>query len=152
MLAEEWSRARRSGEPLALAMLDVDWFKGFNDHYGHQAGDDCLRLVAQVFAATVHRASDKVARYGGEEFALVAPGTNEASMLAIAKTICETLHGQGLAHASSPFGVLTASIGVAVVRPAQGETWELLLKNADTALYQAKAGGRHQARLFASPD
>jgi diguanylate cyclase (GGDEF)-like protein len=143
-LATEWSHARRSGQPLALALLDVDWFKKYNDRYGHQAGDDCLRSVAQVLSGNARRAGDIVARYGGEEFALIAPAADEASAQAMAHAICAALQGLAHAHELSPFGVVTGSIGVAVCVPAEGEGEELLIRLADRALYQAKAGGRNR--------
>jgi diguanylate cyclase (GGDEF)-like protein len=79
VLAKEWERARRLGQPLALVLMDVDWFKQYNDHYGHQAGDQCLREIARVFADTVSRTSDLVARYGGEEFVCIAPPSSTAT-------------------------------------------------------------------------
>ena len=150
-LAIEWSRARRNGQALALALLDVDLFKAYNDRYGHQAGDDCLRLVAHVLVANVHRAGDLVARYGGEEFALVAPGADEASAVAMAQAVCRDLQARATPHDASPFGVLTASIGVAVMLPHEGETEELLIRKADQALYQAKERGRNRVVLANGP-
>ncbi|MBS0445833.1 MAG: diguanylate cyclase [Proteobacteria bacterium] len=143
VLATEWQRARRAGQPLALALLDVDLFKDYNDRYGHQAGDDCLRAIAQVLAANVRRAGDLVARYGGEEFALVAPLASEGSALAMAHAICRAVQAQASPHERSPFGVVTASIGVAVVVPHEGQGPEQLIGLADAALYRAKAQGRN---------
>lgn len=152
-LSSEWNHARQSGQPLALALLDVDLFKKYNDQYGHQAGDDCLRLVAQVLNANVRRAGDLVARYGGEEFALVAVAADETSALAMSHNICEAIQALGQAHALSPFGVVTASIGVAVLTPAPGDddSHEALIRQADRALYQAKARGRNQVVLAGAP-
>lgn len=146
-LSSEWSHARQSGQPLALALLDVDLFKKYNDQYGHQAGDDCLRLVAQVLNANVRRAGDLVARYGGEEFALVAVAADEASAVAMSRNICQAIQALGQAHVLSPFGVVTASIGVAVLTPGDGDSHEALIRQADRALYQAKAHGRNQVVL-----
>jgi len=146
-LQEEWAHARRARLPLALALLDVDLFKHYNDHYGHQLGDDCLRLIARVLAANVRRAGDLVARYGGEEFALIAPAADEASALAMARAICAALQDLGHAHPLSPYGVVTASIGVAVMVPGDGESPERLIELADRALYQAKEQGRNRVVL-----
>jgi diguanylate cyclase (GGDEF)-like protein len=146
-IANEWRHAKVSGQPVALALLDVDLFKSYNDHYGHQAGDDCLRTIAQVLSANVRRAGDLVARYGGEEFALVAVAADEANALAMAQHICKALQALGHPHALSPFGVVTASIGVAVLVPAGDDSHEALIRAADQALYQAKARGRNQAVL-----
>lgn len=147
VLRSEWSRAARSGQPLALALLDVDMFKKYNDHYGHQAGDDCLRTVATVFATNVRRTCDLVARYGGEEFAFIAPATNEAHALGLAEAVCKAMEDRGLPHFMSPFGVVTVSIGVAVIVPDEGVNVEMLVKKADTALYHAKQCGRNRAVL-----
>ncbi|PWF49017.1 diguanylate cyclase [Massilia glaciei] len=143
-LAREWQRAKRNGEPLALAMLDVDWFKHYNDHYGHQAGDQCLRAVAELIAAHARRTSDLVARYGGEEFTLLAPATGLAQMLAIAEEICAALALLGLRHEKSEFGAVTISIGVAAIRPDLQGTPEGLIHAADLALYVAKQNGRNR--------
>jgi len=146
-LQEEWAHARRARLPLALALLDVDLFKHYNDHYGHQLGDDCLRLIARVLSANVRRAGDLVARYGGEEFALIAPAADEASALAMARSICAALQELGHVHPLSPHGVVTASIGVAVMVPGDGELPERLIELADRALYQAKEQGRNRVVL-----
>lgn len=146
-LALEWSRARRHGEALALCMLDVDQFKSYNDQYGHQAGDDALRQVAGVISRHVRRSTDLVARYGGEEFAFISPGIDEAQALAIAQSVCTALHACAVPHDRSPFGVLTASIGVAVIVPGEHDSPEDLVRRADEALYKAKRCGRNQVVL-----
>ena len=151
VLAREWARARRSGQSLALAMLDVDWFKKFNDHYGHQAGDQCLRRVAQFLNDRPHREADLVARYGGEEFAIIAPGTDSVNALAMARAICHALQELHLPHERSEFGRLTLSIGVAALVPQGGQGHEILIQHADAALYQAKAEGRNRAMAY-SPE
>jgi diguanylate cyclase (GGDEF)-like protein len=150
VLAREWAHCARSGEPLALALLDVDLFKAYNDRYGHQAGDDALRAVARELHAGLRRGSDFVARYGGEEFAFIAPGTDAATALALAESLCERLWQQGLVHEGAPTGRLTASIGVAVAWPNdQQDSAATLLRRADAALYEAKARGRNRAMLAA---
>jgi diguanylate cyclase (GGDEF)-like protein len=148
VLAAEWARARRSGQPLALALLDVDHFKKYNDRYGHQAGDECLRLVAAVMSAHARRAGDLVARYGGEEFAFVCPGLDADGMVALAQAVCTDLQQQGRRHTASPFGVLTATIGVAVMAPGDEPTPATLVRHADEALYDGKQLGRNRVVLF----
>lgn len=146
-LASEWKRAARLGQPLALAILDMDWFKNYNDHYGHQAGDDCLRTFARLLEANVRRTGDLVARYGGEEFAFIAPAIDDASALGMAQAICDALVKLALPHLASPLGHVTVSIGVAVMVPKEGETAEVLVRKADEALYRAKAQGRNRVEL-----
>ncbi|WP_426192745.1 ligand-binding sensor domain-containing diguanylate cyclase [Massilia sp. DWR3-1-1] len=149
-LDTEWRRARRNGSTLALAMLDVDHFKSYNDCYGHQAGDHCLRMVADVIESFGRRPGDLVARYGGEEFTVLAPATDAAEALAIANAICVELARLALPHAASPYAVVTVSIGVAALNPGElGEATEsaLLVGLADQALYRAKQAGRNRAAL-----
>jgi diguanylate cyclase (GGDEF)-like protein len=146
-LAAEWARAARQGHSLALGFLDVDWFKKYNDHYGHQAGDDCLRKVADTLAATIVRSGDLVARYGGEEFVFIAPATGAQDALGMARKVCEALHALALPHALSDFGCVTASVGVASIVPDDTTTPQTLIHAADEALYAAKAAGRNRAVL-----
>jgi diguanylate cyclase (GGDEF)-like protein len=145
VLAQEWRRAQRLGHPLVLAMLDVDWFKKYNDYYGHPAGDECLRQVARLLGSTVCRTSDLVARYGGEEFVFIAPGTDGASAEGMGRRVCAAVQALGLPHAMSVFGCVTVSVGVAVMIPGPGNSPEALLKSADDALYLAKEQGRNRA-------
>ena len=145
-LQKAWARLERLGQPLALGMLDVDLFKRYNDHYGHQAGDECLRKVAQAIAS-VGRSTDLVARYGGEEFVMVAPASDGPSALLLAQRACQAVQALGVAHALSPFGVVTLSCGAACLVPGAGRTPQDLLGQADAALYQAKAQGSNQAVL-----
>ena len=147
-LAHEWTRARRLNQTLAIAMIDVDWFKKYNDHYGHQGGDDCLRQVANVLSNVAKRDSDFVARYGGEEFAIILPMTQAENALELSKNICLALSNLELPHALSDFGHVTLSVGVAVGCPKQNSTPHNLLVNADKALYTAKEKGRNRAVLF----
>lgn len=147
-LAHEWTRARRLNQTLAIAMIDVDWFKKYNDHYGHQGGDDCLRQVANVLSNVAKRDSDFVARYGGEEFAIILPMTQAENALELSKNICLALSNLELPHALSDFGHVTLSVGVAVGCPKQNTTPHNLLVNADKALYTAKEKGRNRAVLF----
>lgn len=151
VLANEWRRAQRAGSYLMLAMIDVDWFKTYNDHYGHQAGDICLRNIAQTLATQTNRAGDLVARYGGEEFALIITTISAENALAFAQRLCEALEKVNLPHAMSPFGHVTVSIGVSCTTHGEQESAEDLLRNADEALYAAKEKGRNQAMLCATP-
>lgn len=146
VLASEWSRARR-GMYLAIIMLDVDWFKKYNDHYGHLAGDECLRSVASLICANVHRPGDLVARYGGEEFVIIAPATDGPHARDMAVKLCTTLQEQAIPHEMSEFGCVTISIGVAAMLPKEGDTPEMLVHAADEALYSAKWQGRNQVVL-----
>lgn len=150
VLASEWSRAARMGQPLALALLDVDWFKKYNDHYGHPAGDECLRIVTRVLATNVCRTGDLVARYGGEEFVFIAPATDGSNALSVAQIVCEALQTLGLPHKLSEFGCVTVSIGVAAIIPSKEDTPNILVKAADEVLYRAKEQGRNRA-VLASP-
>ena len=143
-LADEWARALRTGQPLALALLDIDLFKNYNDCYGHQRGDECLARVAASFSHNIHRGGDLAARYGGEEFAFIAPATEAEGALRMAETVRSALEALRLPHDGSPFGIVTASLGVAVITPSLGTTAEQLLKLADDALYQAKKQGRNR--------
>lgn len=145
VLVHEWSRAARLGQPLALGMIDIDWFKKYNDHYGHQAGDDCLRRAAGVFASCILRSSDMVARYGGEEFVFIAPGIDGEDAMHIARHICAALQALALPHELSGFGCVTASIGVAAMIPSEHEGPDALMMAADQAMYRAKEQGRNQA-------
>ena len=149
-LTREWRRAARSGELLALLLLDVDVFKLYNDCYGHQAGDECLRQVAQLMAGAVHRSSDLVARYGGEEFVIIAPMADAAAALRMAQGICLRFAELALPHQQSPFDHVTVSIGVAAVVPRADQTAAVLIEAADLALYQAKTTGRNRAVLAQS--
>ncbi|MGA4637605.1 diguanylate cyclase [Pseudomonas solani] len=148
VLQQEWHRAQRTAEPLALAILDVDWFKRYNDHYGHPAGDACLQRIAQVLASTVSRSSDLVARYGGEEFVFLVPMTDAAGAQGIAQRLVQAIEELALPHELSTFGRVTVSIGVAAMVPGQGEAAETLLQRADAALYEAKKAGRNRVGRF----
>ena len=151
-LAAEWRRARRNGQSLALAMLDVDHFKSYNDAYGHQAGDQCLRTVAGLIAQVGRRTGDLAARYGGEEFALLAPATDAGAALEMAEGLCRELAWLALPHAHSPYGIITVSIGVAALVPGPDNDADMLVRAADLALYRAKEAGRNRAMPPASDD
>jgi diguanylate cyclase (GGDEF)-like protein len=132
-------------------MLDVDWFKKYNDYYGHQRGDECLQSIAELLAANISRTEDLVARYGGEEFVFIASGTAGDIALNMAWKICTALQTLALPHEMSGFGSVTASIGVAAIVPEEGLIPDILLKAADEALYRAKEQGRNRAVLHRWP-
>ena len=137
----EWRRCERMKKPIALVMLDIDNFKLFNDEYGHQAGDDCLRAVAGQVARAAPRAADLAARYGGEEFVLVLGETDADGARWVAENVRQHVNELGIPHAT-PSRRVTISCGVAFVMPRSGLSLDVLLRSADHALYQAKAAGR----------
>ena len=152
-MQREWERARLRGMPLALLMIDVDFFKAYNDHYGHVAGDRCLQRVAQALAGAVQRAGELAARYGGEEFAVLLPDSDELRAVAVAHRLREAVRELALEHQASPCGAqVTISVGVACVRPADGQPLEhaqtTLFQQADEALYRAKQAGRDRVALY----
>lgn len=139
----EWQRGVRREASLAILMLDIDFFKPFNDHYGHQAGDDCLVKVAQALASSVHRPGDLVARYGGEEFVCVLPDTDLAGAEIIANTLRKSVNALKVPHEfSSVTDHVTVSIGAAAVKLEQSMKPEELVEKADKNLYEAKETGR----------
>ncbi len=144
VFALEWQRAERANVVLSVLMLDVDFFKAYNDTYGHQAGDRALRCIADNIAASINRPGDLAARYGGEEFAIILPATNQAGALHIAETIRERVLNLALPHKEGHYGVVTVSAGVASVSPRQATDPAELLRAADDALYEAKASGRNR--------
>ena len=143
-LAAEISRARRERTPLSLLLVDVDHFKPYNDLYGHLAGDDCLRDVAELLRqVATQRGGDFAARYGGEEFAVLLSGTTADGAIRVGERLREKMASARLEHAGSPSGQLTLSIGVAALHAEDVEDdAQDLIRRADQALYQAKDGGR----------
>ena len=141
-LALEWLRAQRDRQPISVLMIDVDHFKGFNDTYGHQEGDACLRRLAAVLQEATRRPADLAARYGGEEFLVCLPGTPAAGALEVARKIQTALRDMAIPHAASPLHVVTVSIGLAGTVPQDETTWDALVAAADTGLYRAKSNGR----------
>lgn len=142
-LEEEWRRAHRQGTPLALLLLDVDFFKQFNDHSGHSAGDECLKRVADALQQG-RRLSDFVARVGGEEFALLLPGTDARGMRVVADEVRSCIEAVGLAHPQSPYGVVTVSVGTGIHEPPAHLSTTSLLEVADRAMYEAKKSGKNR--------
>ena len=144
-LALEWRRAARNRAPISLLMLDIDYFKAFNDAAGHQAGDDCLRRVAQALRENLNRAADLVARYGGEEFAILLPETDGEHARTVAESLREHIESMQIEHAAAPAGRVTVSIGLAsVVPPRDGANAGEFIRCADAALYDAKRSGRNR--------
>ncbi|SDM40209.1 response regulator receiver modulated diguanylate cyclase [Oryzisolibacter propanilivorax] len=152
-LATEWRSALRCGEPLALLMIDIDHFKRYNDHYGHQAGDACLQAVARTIERHAARPHDLAARYGGEEFVCLLAGSTLAGAQAKAEALRQAVADLRQAHADSPVAPhVTVSVGVAVQLPAPGGEADALLAAADAALYQAKHAGRDRCITAPPPE
>ncbi|MBF0146935.1 MAG: diguanylate cyclase [Magnetococcales bacterium] len=152
MLDQEWRRGTRSGTPLTLMLMDVDFFKRFNDHYGHQAGDDCLRAVAATLRGALHRVTDCVARYGGEEFAAIFPGLDASKVTNTAERLLTQVRSLAIPHAQSTVADhVTLSIGAATTQPHRNAAVQDLLKAADEQLYAAKKGGRNSFRQVTLP-
>ncbi len=145
-LASEWARAVRGGTELSVVLLDVDFFKRYNDRYGHQAGDDCLRRLAACLKDTLKRPTDLVARYGGEEFVCLLPDTPLAGAMSLAEHLRDNVAALALEHAdSAAASVVTVSLGVCCKPPDGVGSAASLLRGADAQLYQAKALGRARA-------
>ncbi|WP_156369145.1 diguanylate cyclase [Aureimonas sp. Leaf324] len=147
VLVLEWANAAASGRPVSVIMLDVDHFKLFNDRYGHQAGDACLRTVAAALRKAVGRSEDLVARYGGEEFVVLLPGTDATGSAVVAERIRAAVQESAISHAGNPeAGVVTVSLGTSTADPSRdrGTVPSLLVSCADQALYRAKRAGRNR--------
>jgi len=141
----EWRRAIRERAPISLAMIDIDWFKRFNDTYGHLQGDQCIRRVSAVIGGLARRPSDLVARYGGEEFAVIMGGTDESGAALLAGRIADSIRAERIPHElNEATGTVTVSIGVSTWRPSQGDHRSWLIEAADHALYEAKHAGRNR--------
>lgn len=144
---KEWRSARRDNTDISLLMLDIDFFKAYNDRYGHLKGDTCLTQVAQCLKRETKRPRDLVARYGGEEFVLILPETNMDGAQRIAENIRIRVRELGIEHQDSETGVVTVSVGVAAGKPASMTSTADLLASSDKALYRAKLEGRDQVCL-----
>ena len=141
----EMRRTRRDKVPLALLICDVDFFKAFNDHQGHAAGDECLRSVANALRATLIRAGDMVARVGGEEFAVLLPNSGLAGASKVAERLRAAVQASAIAHPHSAAStVVTVSIGLAFTHPDEPLEFDALYRQADEALYRAKEAGRNR--------
>ncbi|OQR27733.1 diguanylate cyclase [Pseudomonas sp. Bc-h] len=144
-LVQEVERARRQGSSIALIMLDVDYFKRFNDRYGHPAGDDCLRNVASAIQQALKRPADLAVRYGGEEFTILLPETNVSGAGQLAEEILQAIRDLNIEHPDHPLGIVTASAGVTSGTPTKDATTPAgMIKSADAFLYAAKNSGRNQ--------
>ncbi|MGO4382362.1 diguanylate cyclase [Pseudoduganella sp. RAF19] len=141
----EWQRGQRERQPLSLLMCDVDCFKVYNDTYGHQAGDLCLKRTAAVLTEHLRRPADLVARYGGEEFAFILPDTDGAGAMKVARACVQTMEQLSIENRDAPHRVVTLSIGVATMVPSKPFTQADLIGAADNALYAAKRNGRNGA-------
>ncbi len=148
-LKYEWKRSRRSKSPLSLVMVDIDYFKRFNDTYGHQQGDECLKQVARVLEATATRTGDLVARYGGEEFAVILPDTDQNGGRIIAEELRRSIEALKIPNEKStvvPY--VTISVGVSTYYPTtRGLTHDKFVELTDTALYEAKRQGRNRVQV-----
>jgi diguanylate cyclase (GGDEF)-like protein/PAS domain S-box-containing protein len=144
VIEKEWVEARRSGQPLSLIMLDIDYFKQYNDHYGHIQGDECLRRVAQALLSASTRARDFLGRFGGEEFILVLPEADAQSAARVAERCRKLILDQGIAHVRSGVcQLLTISAGVATIIPSERGDRVEFIELVDKRLYQAKQEGRN---------
>jgi diguanylate cyclase (GGDEF)-like protein len=142
--AREWARAVRDRTPVGIVMLDLDFFKGYNDGYGHQAGDEALRRVAEALAACIKRPGDLLARYGGEEFVVLLPGTDLAGTTVLAESLRNAVAELAIEHEGSSLRRLSLSVGVAAETPLRAHGAPQLLHAADDALYRAKLAGRNR--------
>ena len=152
-LQAEWNRAIREQTALGLLMIDVDYFKNYNDHYGHLAGDSCLQAVAKAAGGRLVRAVDLLARFGGEEFAVVLPNTSNNGVLNVAQGICEAVAQLKIPHARSVVAeYVTVSIGAVSILPGRNSSPNEAVAAADQALYAAKEQGRNRVCLAAAKD
>ena len=144
-LLREWERARREKTAVAVLLLDIDFFKTYNDTYGHPAGDECLATVARSLAGAMRRSGDMVARYGGEEFVVILPNTNKGGAEDVARRLIAAVDGLLLAHSGSAISdYVTISVGVAIAVPEMNVSYKSIIDDADGSLYEAKKRGRHQ--------
>lgn len=151
-LQEECRRHRRYGVPLALAIIDVDHFKKFNDLYGHQEGDECLQQVAAIIHSCAKRPGEMAARYGGEEFAVILPASDLDSARQFGEMLCDRVRQLAIPHqGSEQFGIVSVSIGVTSLQPRDDEAQQNLIAAADMALYMAKNAGRNRVVAEALP-
>jgi diguanylate cyclase (GGDEF)-like protein len=145
---QQWEVLEKEQQPLSLILMDVDYFKNYNDHYGHLDGDECLRQVAQGIHKLLMRPTDLIARYGGEEFVVILPHTQIEGAMRVAESIMSVIYDLNLAHVKSLVSDrITLSIGVACVVPNLHLSWEVPISLADKALYQAKQEGRNRIVL-----
>lgn len=144
-IRDEVGRAKRDKGAVALLMIDVDYFKRFNDEHGHLAGDECLKTVGAIIKENIKRPGDLAARYGGEEFAVVLPGTDATGAFVLAEKIRRAVETTGIHYNSGPINNVTVSLGVSAIAPTQNDLPQALIAAADKALYAAKASGRNMS-------
>lgn len=144
-LATTWMQASRAKVPLSLMMVDVDFFKKYNDSHGHQAGDSCLRQVAAALDGCVRRTVDSVTRYGGEEFSVVLFHTTLNEARNISENMIAAIQKLNIRHEQSPYEIVTVSIGIATIIPGVDNTMQQLIEEADKCLYRAKQNGRNRS-------
>jgi len=145
-LEREWANARRSGRPLSVVMIDIDYFKEYNDHYGHLAGDECLKRVASIISGAASRPRDFIARFGGEEFVMVLPETNAEAAERIAERCRCLVVNEAMPHArSSADPCLTVSLGVGTIVPTPLDNLKTFIDGVDKLMYRAKQHGRNRA-------
>jgi diguanylate cyclase (GGDEF)-like protein len=148
VLDNEWQRLAREEQPLSLILCDIDYFKAYNDTYGHQQGDRCLQNIAKVLQNSTRRSADLAARYGGEEFAVILPNTDSEGALFIAQKIAQKLAKKQISHQKSPISqYVTFSIGVGTKIPDSKQSATTLIELTDSLLYQAKKAGRNQTAV-----
>ena len=145
VMEESWNDALRRRQPLSMLLLDIDYFKQYNDLHGHLAGDECLRRVGRILQSAARRSSDFVARFGGEEFVVVMPETDRSAAIMVAERCRTLLLKEQIAHGASGVGQLvTVSIGLGTITPGRDDNLTDFLKRVDERLYQAKNGGRNR--------
>ena len=145
MLSQEYARHSRTGADLSLVLLDIDHFKAFNDYYGHQQGDECLRRIGKILTQWTKRPADLAARYGGEEFACILPETDLSGAVVVAEHIRQAIVQAAIPHEKSLIDRwVTASLGVASLHCSGHQSVEAFVGQADAMLYQAKAAGRNR--------
>lgn len=148
-LQQKWELCKKESKQISLLMIDIDFFKQYNDIYGHQKGDDTLKSVANVLAATVKGTQDLAARYGGEEFSMILPFSDTLDASKTAQKICDTIQSQSIEHLGSKVSdYLSVSIGVATVIPSAGTLTDDFIRCADLALYKAKEEGRNRFIIY----
>ena len=146
-LDDVWQNAVRSSQPVGLILIDIDFFKEYNDHYGHPKGGEALIRVAQLIRDVASRGTDLCARIGGEEFAVVMAATDLDGSVRIARDITAAIHGAALEHGGSPQGKLTLSMGVSSCIPTQQDASHAFLESTDQALYAVKHNGRDRVEV-----
>ena len=147
----EWNRHLRTSDQLGVLVIDVDFFKTFNDRFGHQAGDECLKAVGQALSGCSRRSGEMIARYGGEEFAVILPNCNLPAAMKMGEAVRDKVESLAIEHPDTGFGYVTVSVGAAVMTPDGNNKPDHLFELADTALYQAKQTGRNRVSNLVLP-